>query len=95
MIGKLEAYGLSPASLQLMSSFFSERFNRVKLNGKTSSWKHVTIGRRPKDCRSVHICGIFQNGLSYQIKNDSLFMYVKDHQIYTSREHIHYVQSII
>ena len=36
------------SSLKLMRSFVSERFNRVKLNGKTSSWKHVTIGRGPR-----------------------------------------------
>ena len=44
MIKKLEAYGICQASLQLMRSFFFERFNRVKLNGKISTWKHVKMG---------------------------------------------------
>ena len=84
MIAKLEAHGLSPSSLHLMRSFFSERFNRVKLNGKTSSWKHVTIGFPQGSSSGPLLWNLFRNDLSYHIKNDSLFMYADDHQIYTS-----------
>ena len=93
MIAKLEAYGLCLSSLQLMRSFFSERFNRLKLNGKTSSWKHVTIGCPQESFFCPLFWNLFQNDLSYQIKNDSLFMYSDDHHIYTSGKHIHYVKS--
>ena len=37
MIKKLEAYGFSHTSLELMRSYFQERKNRVKINGVTSS----------------------------------------------------------
>ena len=72
------------SSLKLMRSFVSERFNRVKLNGKTSSWKHVTIGFPQGSSSGPLLWNLFRNDLSYHIKNDSLLMYAHDHQIYTS-----------
>jgi len=44
MIKKLEAYGFSHTSLELMRSYFQERKNRVKINGVTSSWKDQSRG---------------------------------------------------
>ena len=44
MINKLKAYGFSEESLSLMRSYFSNRQNRVKLNGVTSSWKDAVRG---------------------------------------------------
>ena len=39
MIKKLEAYGFSHMSLELMCSYFIGRKNCVKINGVTSTWK--------------------------------------------------------
>ena len=46
MINKLKAYGFSEESLSLimMRSYFTNRQNRVKLNGVTSSWKDAVRG---------------------------------------------------
>ena len=39
MIKKLEAYGFSDMSLELMRSYFIERKKCAKINNMTSSWK--------------------------------------------------------
>ena len=46
VINKLKAYGFSEESLSLimMRSYFTNRQNRVKLNGVTSSWKDAVRG---------------------------------------------------
>ena len=81
MIKKLEAYGFCQASLQLMRSFFSERFNRVKLNGKISTWKHVKMGCPQESSFGPLLWNIFQNVWIYEVNDDSLYMYADDHLV--------------
>jgi len=42
MQAKLKAYGTGDNSLDLIRSYFSNRFSRVKIGNATSSWKKVT-----------------------------------------------------
>ena len=44
LINKLQAYGFSDEALSLMRSYFTERQNRVKLNGVTGTWKDSPRG---------------------------------------------------
>ena len=44
LIFKLKSNGVSGKLLDLIKSFLSERYQRVVLNGKSSSWKPVSTG---------------------------------------------------
>ena len=83
MINKLKTYGFSEESLSLMRSFFfSNRQNRVKLNGVTSSWKDAVRGCPQGSSFGPLLWNIFQNDMTYIVNNASLSMYADDHQLY-------------
>ncbi|XP_021341625.1 uncharacterized protein LOC110442373 [Mizuhopecten yessoensis] len=44
LVGKLEAYGLSKASVNLVSSFLSSREQQVKIGSKCGDWLEVLKG---------------------------------------------------
>ena len=82
MINKLKAYGFSEESLSLMRSYFSNRQNRVKLNGIMSSWKDAVRGCPQGSSFGPLPWNIFQNDMTSIVNNESLSMYADDHQLY-------------
>ena len=82
-IKKLEAYGLGNKSLGLMCSFFSQRSNRVKLSGVTSSWKEMRRGCPQGSGFGPMLWNIFQNDMPIHVKKSNLMMYADDHPLYT------------
>ena len=44
LIAKLRAYGFSTDSIQLVLSYLSNRWQRVKIDGTFSSWSELTQG---------------------------------------------------
>ena len=82
MIKKLEAYGFSHVSLELMRSYFQERKNRVTINGVSRSWKDQSRGCPQGSSFGPLLWNLFQNDLSLNVHTSNLFMYADDHQIY-------------
>ena len=44
LIAKLEAYGLDYTPLKLMHSYLNDRYQRVRVNSKYSSWSEIICG---------------------------------------------------
>ena len=65
MINKLKACDFSEESLSLIRSYFSNRQNRVKLNGVTSSWKDAVRGCPQGSSFGPLLWNIFQNDTTY------------------------------
>ena len=84
MIKKLEAYGFSDISLELMCSYFTERKNCVKINGVTSTWKEQLRGCLQASSLGPLLWNYFQNDLPLNVHTSNLFMYADDHQVYQS-----------
>ena len=82
-VAKLRAYGFNDKSLALMRSFFSGRLNRVKVGKVTSDWKEMKRGCPQGSSFGPMLWNLYQNDLSYNIKNANLTMYADDHQLYT------------
>ena len=74
-IKKLEAYGISDMSLELMSSYFTERKNCIKINGVTSTWKEQLKGCLQGSSLGLLLWNIFQHDLPLNVHTSSLFMY--------------------
>ena len=95
MINKLKAYGFSEESLSLMRSYFSNRQNRVKLNGVTSSWKDAVRGCPQGSSFGPLLWNIFQNDMTYIVNNASLSMYADDHQLYVKGYSVDCVEQLL
>ena len=95
MINTLKAYDFSEESLSLMRSYFSNRQNRVKLNGVTSSWKDAVRGCPQGLSFGPLLWNIFQNDMTYIVNNASLLMYTDDHQLYVKGYSVDCVKQLL
>lgn len=95
MINKLKAYDFSEESLGLMRSYFSNRQNRVKLNGVTSSWKDAVRGCPQGSSFGPLLWNIFQNDITYIVNNASLSIYVDDRQVYVKGYSVDCVEQLL
>ena len=91
MQAKLKAYGTGDNSLDLIRSYFSDRFSRVKIGNATSSWKKVTRGCPQGSAFGPLLWNLFQNDLTFVIKSN-LCMYADDHQFYDAHTNVNVVQ---
>ena len=74
--------GLPPMALKrLMGSYFTDRYNRVKLGSVVSEWQRVTRGCPHGSTFGPLIWNIFQNDLTYTV-DANVNMYADDHQFY-------------
>ena len=83
-LAKLKAYGVEERSLRLMGSYFTDRYNRVKLGSVVSEWQRVTRGCPQGSAFGPLIWNIFQNDLTYTV-DANMNMYADDHQFYVVR----------
>ena len=85
ILKKLEAYGFTPASLNLMRSFFENLMIRVKLGNTRSEWKEMIRGCPQGSSFGPLLWNLFQNDMAHHVNNEAnLTMYADDHQMYTS-----------
>ncbi|PFX13009.1 putative RNA-directed DNA polymerase from transposon BS [Stylophora pistillata] len=95
IVKKLEAYGIGQNSLNLLRSYFDNRFNRVKIKGVTSDWKRMVLGCPQGSSFGPRLWNLFQNDMSFHINNANLSMYADHHQMYvTGKKHDVVAQSI-
>ena len=81
IIAKLKAYGVEESSLDLIKSYFKDRYNRVKLGSVVSEWQKVSRGCPQGSALGPLIWNNYQNDLTYCV-NSNLNMYADDHQFY-------------
>lgn len=92
LLAKLEAYGFAKESLDLMQSYFNDRYNRVRIGNITSSWKKVDRGCPQGSSFGPLLWNIFQNDMTYIIKSNKC-MYADDHQFYETHKDIKVIES--
>ena len=78
-----------------MRSYFSNRQNRVKLNGVMSSWKDAVRGCPQESSFGPLLWNIFQNDMTYIVNNASLSMYADDHQLYVKGYSVDCVKQLL
>ena len=81
LLGKLEAYGFDTDSIRLMSSYFKDRFNRLRMGETTSSWKCVKRGCPQGSSFGPLLWNLFQNDLTF-VMQSNVSMFADDHQVY-------------
>ena len=66
-----------------MRSFLDGRLNRVKIGAAKSDWKEMKRGCPQGSSLGPLLWNLYQNNLSYQVRNANLTMFADDHQLYT------------
>ena len=84
LLAKLKAYGVRQEALELIQSYLSDRFQRVRCNGYYSNWLPVRCGLPQGSLLGLLLFNIFINDVNYCVATSSLRLYADDTTQYSS-----------
>ena len=84
LICKLKAYGVSEKSCIFLSTYLSNRYQRVKINNNRSFWEPIKKGIPQGSCLGPLLFNIFINDIFCFIKECDLMNYADDNTLTTS-----------
>lgn len=84
LLAKLKAYGLRNSALRLLESYLSDRYQRVKCNGRFSTWLPVKCGVPQGSLLGPLLFNIFVNDVNDCVSASSLRLYADDTTQYSA-----------
>ena len=85
LISKFRAYGISMSSCSLLTSYFRNRLQRVKLGTTTSEWAHVDKGSAQGSIFGPFCFNVFTNDMFYLLGDDvEVYNYADDNTLLCS-----------
>ena len=81
LLGKLRAYGLSVKACALISSYLSDRKQRVKLGPHYSEWSNITKGVPQGSIMGPLLFNVFINDIFQAVGRSSLYTYADDNTL--------------
>ena len=88
MIAKLHAYGFKNKSLKIIQSYFSNRWQRTKVNTTFSDWSELKKGVPQGSVLGPVLFNIFLNDLFYILDESSVCNYADDTTLYVCDDSI-------
>ena len=88
LVANLEAYCFSRSALKHVYNYLSNRKQRVKVNGKLSSWQESVKGVPQGSVLGPLLCNIFLNDLFFQVEETEIGKYADDTIIYVSGQEL-------
>ena len=95
MVKKLQAYNFCNEASCLLRSYVQDQQGRVKVATVNSSRHDIRKGCPQGSCFGPLLWNVFQNDLSYSIKNCDISMYADNHQICASHQLIENVATLL
>ena len=81
LIEKLKAYGVTQESCNLMSSYLSDRLQRVKIGNNVSSWSTIIKGVPQGSILGPLLFNIFINDIFYFVTKTTIYNYADDNTV--------------
>ena len=82
LIAKLHAYGFSSKALQLILSYLSDRFQRVKIDATFSSWTQLSQGVPQGSVLGLLLLNVYLNDLFMFMDDVEISNYADDTTLY-------------
>ena len=83
IIAKLHAYGFDKASLRLMHSYLTDRYQRVKINNSYSLWSLIKHGVPQGSILGPILFNIFLCDMFFMVDNIDIASYADDNTPYS------------
>ena len=81
LLAKLNAYGLSAAACELMSTYLNQRMQRLKISNYRSSWKILNKGVPQGSILGPLLFKVFMNDMFLFMERCNLYNYADDNSI--------------
>ena len=94
-ISKLHAYGMNCAALNLITSYLTERKQRVKLRGCTSDWAPITKGVSQGSVLGPMFFNLFLNDIFFALNEAVMYNYADDNTLKATANDVNEVQKIL
>ena len=86
IIAKLHAYGFDKASLRLMHSYLTDRYQRVKITTSYSLWSLIKHGVPQGSVLGAMLFNIFSYDIFFVIDYIDIARYADDNTLYSARK---------
>ena len=91
LIAKLDPYGFDKSSLKLIHSYLSNRKQRVKINGRYSSWSEILFGVPQGSILGPLLFNIFICDMFYFLEDFDISNYADDSTPYLAGKSAEFV----